>query len=89
MEGVIVKGYREIGFPELQEELNKLFKESKKSHVELAYEMGVKSISTISNILSGQPQVVSDENLTKFINLFGLQAFVQWKDGIKKYYIKN
>ena len=89
MEAVLVKGYREVGLPELQDELNRLYKESGKSHVDLAYEMGVKSISTITNILSGQPQVVSDENLTKFINLFGLKAFVQWKDGNRTYYIKN
>lgn len=89
MEATLVKGYREVDLPELQDELTKKYKESGKSYVQLAYELEVKSISTITNILASDKQIVSDEMLTKFINLFDLKAFVQWKDGIRTYYIKN
>lgn len=85
----IVKGFRRIELSELQEELQKAQKESKKSYVDLAYNLNLKSVTSIQNLLTSDPQVVSDEMLTRFINLLGLNAFVTWKNGERNYYIKN
>lgn len=85
----IAKGYKRIELSELQEELHRAYKESGKSYVGLAYELKLKSVTSIQNLLTTDPQVVSDEMLTKFINLLGLNAFVTWKNGERNYYIKN
>lgn len=85
----IVKGFKKIELPDLQAELHKAYKDSGKSYVELAYELNLKSVTSIQNLLMSETQVVSDEMLTKFINLLGLNAFVTWKNGERNYYIKN
>lgn len=84
-----IKGYREISLAELQTELKRLYKKSGKSYIDLAIEMKVRSTSTIQNLLSSKEQIVSDEMLTNFINLFGLKAFIVWQYGERNYYIKN
>ena len=89
MEATLMKGYKQISLPELQFELKEAYKRSGKTYMELVYEMDIKSITTIQNLLSAEKQVVSDEMLTKFINLLGLNAFVKWQDGERNYYIKN
>lgn len=85
----LVKGYRQIGLQELQNELKEGYKNSGKTYIELAYEMEIKSITTIQNLLTSENQIFSDEMLTKFIKHLGLNAFVKWQDGERKYYIKN
>lgn len=85
----ILKGYKQISLGELQEELHKAYKESGKSYVALAYELKLKSVTSIQNLLTTDPQVVSDEMLTRFINLLGVNAFITWKNGSRNYYIKN
>jgi len=84
-----VKGYRQAGYGEIQLRLFDKFKESKKSYVELAYELDVRSVSTAQNILTSDTQIVSDELLSKVINLLGINAFVIWVNGERNYYIKN
>jgi hypothetical protein len=92
MEATIAKGYKQINLPELQSELREKYRESGKTYIALAYELGIKSITTIQNILTPadeEKQVVSDEMLTKFINHLGIEAFVKWENGERNYYIKN
>ena len=89
MEATLMKGYKQVSLPELQAELKEGYKNYGKTYMELAYEMGIKSITTIQNLLTAKEQVVSDEMLTNFINLLGINAFVKWQDGERNYYIKN
>lgn len=85
----IVKGFKQIQLSELQDELHRAYKLSGKSYVSMAYELNLKSVTSIQNLLTTDPQVVSDEMLTKFINLLGLNAFVTWKNGERNYYLKK
>jgi hypothetical protein len=91
MESVIAKGYKKVRLSELQSALRNKQESENKTYIALAYEMGVKSISTIQNILTStdEKQVVSDQILTRFINLLGIEAFVKWENGERNYYIKN
>lgn len=91
METTIPKGFKKISLPELQLELKEVYKESGKTYVDLAYELGIKSVTTIQNILNPteDKQVVSDEMLTKFIKHLGVQAFVQWESGERNYFLKK
>lgn len=84
----LVKGFKQITLADLQAELHKAYKDSGKSYVELAYELNLKSITSVQNLLMSETQVVSDEMLTKFINLLGLKAVVIWQNGNRNYYIK-
>lgn len=85
----LVKGYRQVSYSQLQPELVEFYKASKKSYVELAYELDVRSVSTAQNAIVSDDQMVSDEILTKVFNLIGLNAFVVWLNGERKYYLKN
>jgi len=89
MEATLTKEYKQISLPELQTELKNGYRNSGKTYFELAVDMGIRSTTTIQNLLTSEKQIVSDEMLTKFINLLGLNAFVKWQDGERKYYIKN
>lgn len=89
MEATLAKGFKQISLPELQSELKNGYKKSGKTYFELAVDMGIKSTTTIQNLLTSEKQIVSDEMLTKFINLLGINAIVMWQDGERNYYIKN
>jgi hypothetical protein len=84
-----VKGYKQISLSDLQNELKEGYKRTGKTYIELAYEMEIKSITTIQNILTSADQIFSDEMLTKFIKHLGINAFVKWQDGERNYYIKK
>lgn len=85
----LVKGYRQVPYNELQSELNETFHATNKTYVELAYELEVRSVSTAQNAIVSDNQMVSDEILTKVFNIIGLNAFVVWMNGERKYYLKN
>lgn len=86
-----IPGYVELSYSGLQDTLCVFFKKSGKSFTEIASELKVKSISSISGALKlgAYKQTVSDKILTgvmKSINMGGLVVYTP--DGEKRYYRK-
>lgn len=82
-----IDGYKKVSYKELQTVLQKRYSEAKIPDVNLAVELGVKSIATVKNTLNMDAQVVSDEVLTKMFKSLTMQAFTLWLNGERNYYL--
>jgi hypothetical protein len=87
-EAQAIKGFNQVTFNKLQEIMMDRYRETKKSYVELAYELEVKSVSTAQNALTGVEQMVSDQILTNMLRILNLNGMVVWQNGERNYYIK-
>lgn len=82
-----IKGYKSVSYGELQTQLEKNFDQSGKSLPELAIEAGLASTEGVRNTFYLDEQKVSDKVLTSVFNSVGLNAFVVWINGERKYLI--
>ncbi len=86
---IIIGGYREVSYAELQRELNLAYQNSGKSFATIAGELRIKSISSISSILNAVEQIASDKILTGTMTSLDLKGCVVWEAQQKKYFIKK
>lgn len=84
-----INGYQQIPYTEFQKQLGNSFEQSKKSPVQIASSIKVKSAATIKNALNRETQVVSDEVLTAVMKAVSFFGIVVWVSGKKYYYVKN
>lgn len=84
-----ITGYKIVNYSDFQRKIHKLYIESSRSLVELSVCAGVRSQATIQNCFNTDTQVVSDTVLTKLMECLGMDGFVLWVGGSRKYYIKS
>ena len=82
-----IKGYKSVSYTELQSHLKKNWDKSGKSLPELAIEAELASTEGVRNTFTLEEQKVSDKVLTSVFNSVGLNAFVVWINGERKYLI--
>lgn len=83
-----IKGYKSVEYEAFVGVLYDAFKRSGKKYVVFAYEMGVSSTQTSANTFSPK-QKLSDEKLTKAMDILGVDGFVLTKSTVKYYYLKT
>lgn len=86
---VKITGYKLVNYSDFQKKLHLAYIDSGKSLVELSVCAGVRSQATIQNCFNTDTQVVSDTVLTKLMECLGMDGFVLWVGGSRKYYIKS
>jgi len=86
-----IKGYKQITFPEFLEALNTAFSKCNKSHLQVAADIGAKSVQTTRNALIADEfgdQIVSDNVLTKVMASLEMEGLIVYANGQKFYYAK-
>jgi hypothetical protein len=86
---VQLENYKEVNYNVFQKALDLEFANSEIKEIEIALKVGVKTTATIKNAFRKDTQIVSDEVLTKIMDVVGLDGFVLWYNGKRLYYIKN
>ena len=83
-----LQDYKEINYSVFQKEMDLQFAKCEIKEIEMAIEIGLKSIATIKNCFRKDTQIVSDEVMTKVMNMIKLDGFILWSNGKRFYYIK-
>lgn len=86
---ITIKGYSEISYTAFNAGLKKIYKASAKNIVTIAYELEVKSQTTINNAFNIKEQIVSDQLLSKIVNHLSYPVILVYTEGEKKYYIMD
>jgi hypothetical protein len=81
--------YKNTTYREFQKVLHKYSADCNKTEVRIASDIGVKSVLSVRNCFDGRGQIVSDSVLTKLMECLGMDGFVLWVNGCRKYYVKN
>ena len=84
-----IKGFKEIDYNGLQDEIKKVYNPDVVSFIQVAAQINVRSVQTIRNAFMPDAQGVSDEVFTNILTAIGLDAFIIWKNGQRSYYIKK
>lgn len=84
-----IKGYKAVGYEELQADFNAAFKESGKSPAQLAADTDINSTTTIYSAFNKEEQLVSDKILTSLFRTLQFEAFIMWQNGEKLYFMKS
>jgi hypothetical protein len=82
-------GYENKTYKQFQKVLWQLSVDSGKGEAKLSLEMGGVSIQSVRNCFDNSTQRVSDAILTKLMDCLGMEGFVLWVGGVRKYYIRN
>ncbi len=84
-----ITGYKLVEYSDFQKKLHFAYIDSKKSLVDLSVCVSVRSQATVNNCFNITAQIVSDNVLTKLMECLGMDGFVLWVGGNRKYYIKS
>jgi len=84
-----IKGFKSVTYNELQEQLKYRFERSGKTLPQLAIEADLASTEGVRNTFYLDEQKVSDKTLTSVFNSIGLNAFVVWINGERRYMIST
>ncbi len=84
-----VEGYKIVEYLELQKKLHNAFEQSEKNHIQIAVEVGIKSSLTIKNAFNLDEKSVSDKVLTQVMKNVGVDGFIVWVKGERRYYLSN
>lgn len=84
-----ILGYKQVSYSELQKSMKRVYADyrEKKTELELAVSLKVKSPQTVRNAFRVDYQMVSDELLTSLSKEIGLNVCVIWQDGERGYFI--
>lgn len=83
----VINGYEKVTYPELQTEI-KARLNGKKNNVEVASELGLKSVQTVLNIFN-EKQIVSDDLLRKVFEVAGLKAMIIYDTTGRNYFMEK
>lgn len=86
---ITIPSYKPAKYPELQKVLNTACDKTEKTHLQIAADINVKSVATISNALKNETQTVSDQVLTNIMTSVGISGIIVWDNGERYYYLKN
>ena len=84
-----INNYIQVSYSDLQKLFDSYYDNSGLKDIETALKLEVKSTATVRNIFRKDNQVVSDEVMTKFIGIIGLDGFILWVNGKRHYYVKS
>jgi len=84
-----INNYKEVKYSIFQKAMDLELASSEIQEIEIAVKVGVKATATIKNAFRKDTQVVSDEVMTKIMEVIGLDGFILWANGKRFYYIKN
>lgn len=80
--------YTEVKYPAFQKAMDEKFTALNVKEIEIAMKVGLKSVATVKNAFRKDVQVVSDEVMSRVMDIIGLDGFVVWRSGKRFYYIK-
>ncbi len=80
--------YKNVTYKKFINELDKCYKESKKTEMELASCMK-KTTMSVRNCFQPIKQCVSDKVLTHLLKCLGMKAKIEWLDGNRYYYVED
>jgi len=80
--------YTEVKYHVFQKHMDEKFSALNVKEIEVALKVGLKSVATVKNAFRKDVQVVSDEVMSKVMDIIGLDGFVVWRSGKRFYYIK-
>ena len=88
---MIIQGYKEVTYPELQKLMDSKYADYKlsSSEIKLAVAINVKSPQTVRNAFTQDMQMVSDGIFTSVIQEIKLDACVLWEKGQRTYFVKD
>lgn len=84
-----IQGYTNVTYTAFQKAMDTHFDNAQIKELQIALSVGLKSVATVKNAFRKDCQIVSDEVMTKVMQLIGLDGFILWKDGNRYYYIKQ
>jgi len=84
-----INGYLNVSYSTFQKEMDASFEKSQLKELEIALSVGLKSIATVKNAFRKDNQIVSDEVMSKIMQLIGIDGFILWIQGTRFYYIKQ
>lgn len=84
-----LRNYKQVAYKDLQKRLHEKKSISDIHDLNLAAQLDIKSVGTIRNAFNLDKQEASDEVLTKIFNALGLDAFVGWVNGERRYFISK
>lgn len=86
---VLIIGYKEVSFSELQAHLIDKLNKSGKNKTQIAGELQMKSSTTIANAFAPGKQECSNETLSGIMESIGLDGCIVLKNNKRTYFIKK
>lgn len=84
-----LSNYKLVDYKEIQKELAKKRDACNIHELNIAANINVKAVSTVRSAFNEEEQLASDEVLTKVFKELGLNAFVGWVNGERRYFIST
>lgn len=86
---MIFTNYKEVNYNGFIIKLNRAYTLKKKTYMQIAVEIGIKTHVTVMNAFKPAKQMVSDKVLTGIMKAVDMDGFTLHRDGERKYFISN
>lgn len=84
-----IEGFKKVDYETIQSEMQKTHKPDSLPEINIAAQIGVKSVQTVKSAFNKEFQAVSDEVLSGVLGQLGITSLIVWEGGQKNFYISN